>query len=93
MTNDLKNFLCHEEIEFRAKAQSEGKNGFLTDSHYATSLMVDDKKATDWLRDHDTRLINFVLDLVEKRLKEKANNEELELTPQDISTIINQLRV
>ena len=96
MTNDLKNFLEEEkQIDYQ--------------------LFCFDKEDESWsineefwfyeerLKERDTRLINFVLDLVEKEVEKKllkkarqtdyADRTEYDEASEIISTIINKLRV
>ena len=76
MTNDLKNFL-------------ENEQEYYTQHNFLSDGIVDDLK---WLNKHDTRLINFVLDLVDRKIKEKYHCDTEE-EQQLLSTIINNLRV
>ena len=76
MTNDLKNFLEYEQ-------QGYTEHNFLSDG------VIDDLK---WLNKHDERLVNFVLDLVEKEVENKfygANDVKVK----DVLGVINNLRV
>ena len=101
MTNDLKNFLENEQEEFG----KEFINNNMYLLHTLPYVKNDIKKER---KDHDARLINFVLDLVEKEVEKKfgdGNNEALVIIEptlsgvsqrpalKDISTIINNLRV
>lgn len=87
MTNNLKNFLEEEQQDVTHKMFND-----VVDK-------MEDITPFDFMgriRDHDTRLINFVLDLVEKEVEKKKGADfyigEL-ITIDDISTIINNLRV
>lgn len=87
MTNDLKNFLLVERTDLVGT--------YLTNED-------DSRNLETLLKDHDTRLINFVLDLVEKEVEKKYKEAErfvpfqkihYQSALKDISTIINNLRV
>ena len=88
MTNDLKNFL-----------EEETQN--ITQYAYFVDHQSEEELA-EVVREHNTRLINFVLDLVEKEVEklhvvlddsDGQSNVEKMLFKEDISTIINNLRV
>lgn len=91
MTNDLKNFLEEEKYKI---------NQDLQEPHlYDLSKGADLKR---WIADHDTRLINHVLDLVGKEVKSKSFEiktpetiSELQkvISLDSVSTIINNLRI
>lgn len=71
MNNDLKNFLEGENEKFKKYGLAPDSYGFL-----------DEDECADWLKDHDTRLINFVLDLVEKEVE-----KNLEIAKKDFDGI------
>lgn len=85
MTNDLKNFL-----------EEETQN--ITQYAYFVDHQSEEELA-EVVREHNTRLINFILDLVEKEVGKKKqygdtkDAYEFVLSTKDISTIINNLRV
>lgn len=95
MTNDLKNFLEGEETRIKTIIETYQKD-LVPFSHFLFTEMI---------KDHDTRLINFVLSLVEKEVeKERLKPEHkgsYEVTVcgitnemcDKISTILNNLRV
>ena len=50
-----------------------------------------------WLKDHDTRLINFILSEVEREVEKKQyysdDGQQYVTSIEDISTIINNMKV
>jgi len=56
------------------KAQGKLTEEFISD--FCVYLSSRENETTDWLQYHDTRLINFVLDLVEKKLPEIEKRKE-----------------
>ena len=97
MTNDLKNFLEGENERFYKEPvrelhlKEENADGSFSEQVYMHN----------WVKEHDTRLINFVLDLVEKEVGKLKRTDETQMNEDhvydealdDISTIINNLRV
>lgn len=97
MTNDLKNFLEEQNsIFYKTLCDSDSNEGV---DDYGLWIFNGDKMVKDIeiiTQKHNTRLINFVLDLVAKEVEKKKGTDfyigEL-ITIDDISTIINKLRV
>lgn len=87
MTNDLKNFL-----------DVETKN--ITQYAYFVEHQSEEELA-EVIQEHNARLINFVLELVEKEVEKLKRTDETQMNEDhvydealsDISTIINNLRV
>ena len=103
MNNDLKNFLEEEKINVY-----QAMDSFLTE--YDTfegkparrsleKLNRDRHLFVENMQLHDTRLINFVLDLVEKEVEkidtgfETVFNYQYRVMKEQVSTIIKNLRV
>lgn len=106
MTNDLKNFLEEniKELFDKKLVTKQLPNGYreLLGEQVNMSLLWN---LYDAIKDHDTRLINFILELVAKEVDKKydidynmqdepfrANNLYNEALD-DVSTIINSLKV
>lgn len=77
MTNDLKNFLEGEKNTF-------DKEVYEIDDFGKRYYPID--KVEKWIKDHDTRLINHVLDLVKSEV-EKKEKELLSDMSQDTSSL------
>lgn len=100
MTNDLKNFLEEETKGLFDKklVTKQLPNGYreLLGEQVSMSLLWN---LYDAIKDHDTHLVNFVLDLVEKEVEKKtivwADTLQgyIKIVPKhDISTIVNNLK-
>lgn len=105
MTNDLNNFLWAENEKFEKEFEDK------SDERYGIAKHINSMvgRQVDWINYHDTRLINFVLDLVEKEVDkievkkfgrytiekdaEEIINTIVNETKKCVSTIINNLRV
>ena len=90
MTNDLKNFLEYDKKVFWKDAINKTNPEDMVEGTFVTA-------SYNVLFQHDTRLINFVLDLVEKEVEKlcqkRAFSEDMYIKVKLVSTIINQLRV
>lgn len=81
--NNIQQFLEEEKREFAEKVTSIALTDYLIKS---------ETRMDEAIKDHDTRLINFVLSEVEKEVREKYHCDSEE--EQDmLSTLITNLRV
>lgn len=95
--NNIQQFLEEEKREFAEKVTSIALTDYLIKS---------ETRMDEAIKDHDTRLINFILGEVKREVEKKLQSNEFwkqtfpqeyvegyRIATDDISTIINNLRV
>lgn len=92
----IEEFLKQQQNKFNSEIMCANSYGLTKIGVYT----VDSTPQIDWLKDHDTRLINFILDKVEEEIENKENlvkngyeHSPVYFDKDDVLTIINQLRI
>lgn len=96
MTNDLKNFLEEEITDLGIDFGHSNKCDLQPPNDGEQMCSCGYEQIESRVKSMNTRLINFVLDLVEKEVEKKyeeCKKEKMFVLRKDISTIINNLRV
>lgn len=92
MTNDLKNFLEEEITDLGIDFGHSNKCDLQPPNDGEQMCSCGYEQIESRVKSMNTRLINFVLDLVEKEVREETKEKGI-LSIYDILTIINNLRV